>query len=450
MKKGSIFTISFLIMAIFMTALGATSCQHEDDNKTAAGSDAPSPSVKESVQDMDSLTVEDQMKDSGSPQLVLPATAYVSEEEMALADYWKGSKEDALFAVIQKAAAGEKVTIAVIGGSITQGTISNGIQDKDVSDKKCYADIFFSWWQTTFPDTEFEFINAGIGATDSYLGVHRVEEDVLNKKPDLVLVEFAVNDSNTPFYKKSYDNLVRTIAKAENAPAVLLLFMAQSNLESAQENQSIIGFSYSLPMVSYRNVIKEMLETGKFDEKDLSGDTVHPSALGHAITGEILWRYLNSICENADEYTEPETFSKDAVTKECYGGAKILDSEKILPDSMTGFEENSVFPAFPHGFSCEDENGEIRFTLSFANLGILYYCQTDGNGGQYEVFVDGEPAAVLDADFKGGWGNYAKAQECYTSDEPAEHEVLIKIKEDSTGNAFSLLGILVSDGKTND
>ena len=81
---------------------------------------------------------------------------------------------------------------------------------------------------------------------------------MLDKESDLVLVEFAVNDANTNFYKKSYDNLVRMIAKNEKEPAILLLFMAQTNGASAQNNQSIIGFQYALPMVSYGNVMKEI------------------------------------------------------------------------------------------------------------------------------------------------------------------------------------------------
>ncbi len=372
-------------------------------------------------------------------------TSYVSEEEMALADYWKGSDEAALAKVMKKAEKGEKITVALIGGSITQGTISNGSKDSEVADKKPYSEIFFKWWQDTFPDTEIECLNGGIGATDSYLGVHRVQ-DILDAKPDLVLVEFAVNDSNTQFYKKSYDNLIRTIAESETKPALLLLFMAQSDLTSAQENQSIIGFSYSLPMISYRNVIKDMEENGIYSEKELSGDTVHPSALGHAITGEILWKYLNSVYEARETYGEPKEIRAEAVTWISYQNARILDSETIEPESMEGFEEKEVFPTFPNSFATE-QGGEIRFRVSFANLGLLYYKQTDGNGGQFEVYVDGELVDTLDADFFGGWGNYAESKECFMSDVPAEHEVLIKKKADSTGEEFAVLGLLVSDGE---
>ena len=52
-----------------------------------------------------------------------------------------------------------------------------------------------------FPDTEVNYVNAGIGATNSYLAVHRVDNDLLAHKPDVVVVEFSVNDSNTIFQK---------------------------------------------------------------------------------------------------------------------------------------------------------------------------------------------------------------------------------------------------------
>lgn len=412
--------------------------QQKEQDKTQSGQ-------SQAEQGQSKASTEQPQQEAVTMRVVVPApTDYVSEEEMALADCFKGSKEEALAKVMKKASQKEEVTIAVIGGSITQGTISAGNSDVAVADARCYADIFFSWWKENFPETEFTFINAGIGATDSYLGVHRVNEDVLKNEPDIVLIEFAVNDANTPFYKKTYDNLVRIIAGSETDPAVLLLFMAQTNGASAQENQSGIGFQYSLPMISYGNVMKEMLETGKYAEKDLSGDTVHPSALGHAITGEIIWKYLNSIYEDMDLYEEPEAWAKDAVTRECYTNAAILDALTLVPDSIDGFSEKKIMDAFPNGWSCEGEDGEIEFTLSFANLGVLYYRQTDGNGAQYEVYVDGEPAAVLDADFTDGWGDYAEAQECFTSDTAKEHKVVIKRKEDSTGDEFGILGILVS------
>lgn len=365
-------------------------------------------------------------------------------KSMELADQWASCDDRALAKVMRKARDGEKVTIAVIGGSITQGTISNGSSDKNVGTKKPYAEIFFDWWEQNFPQAEFEFVNAGIGGTDSYLGVHRVSSEVLSKNPDLVLVEFSVNDPDTQFYKRSYDNLVRKILKSEGSPAVMLLFMGQTNGSTAQGSHVFVGFNYKLPMLSYSSLISEMMEQGIYSAKELSGDTVHPSALGHAITGEILWKYLNNVLADVDNFSEPDAFTASPVTKEVYMDAYIADSTNLTPDSLGTFEEKRVCSHFPNGWVCNGE-GEFTATMTFRNLGILYYATIDGKSGQYEIIIDGEAVKTIDADFTGGWGNAINAEQVFSSDAAAEHTVTIRKSADSTGEVFDLLGFLVSE-----
>lgn len=113
-------------------------------------------------------------------------------------------------------------------------------------------------------------MNAGIGGTSSYLGVHRVQEDLLEQKPDFVIVEFSVNDGNNQFFKISYDNLLRRILLDENEPALLLLFTTQENGTSAQVNDALLGFGYGLPMISYGNAVLPSIEAGEFAWKDIS------------------------------------------------------------------------------------------------------------------------------------------------------------------------------------
>lgn len=375
---------------------------------------------------------------------VLPLTDYISEELYASADQWGSCDDTALAAVMKKAAAGEKVTIACIGGSITQGTISKGSIDSEVGFKKGYADIFFMWWQENFPLTEFEFINAGIGGTDSYLGVHRVQKDVLDYEPDLVLVEFSVNDADSQFYKKSYDNLVRKILLYGNSPAVMLLYMGQTNKATAQGSHVFIGFNYKLPMVSYSSVINDMMEQKVYTAAELSGDEVHPSALGHAIAGEILWKYLNNVYADVDNYGEPEKFTAPAVTKDVYLNAWIADRENIIPDSLGTFTEKTVCSQFPSGWVCSEGEGGFTVTMTFQNLGILYYATVDGKSGQFDIFIDGERVHTIDADFSGGWGNAITAEQVYTSQEEAEHTITIKKSPESSGEVFDLLGLLIS------
>ncbi len=377
-------------------------------------------------------------------ECVPPLTDYVSDEEYALADQWSSCDDAALARVMRKAAAGEKVTIACIGGSITQGTISDGTIDDSVGFKKKYADIFFEWWTATFPDADFNFINAGIGGTDSYLGVHRVQEEVLDFNPDLVLVEFSVNDADSPSFKLSYDNLVRKILLSDSSPAVMLLFMGQTNGTTAQASHVIIGFNYELPMLSYHNVIQDMMEQGAYTDKELSADEVHPSALGHAIVGELLWKYLNSVYVECETLAEPLVFSEKAVTSEKYMAGRILDAADIEANMLGTFALNSVCEQFPNGWTCESGEGGLEITAEFKNLGILYYSTVDGKSGQFDVYVDGERVKTIDADFTGGWGDATKADEVYSSDGVSTHTVVIKKSESSTGDLFSVLGFMVS------
>ncbi|MCM1056517.1 MAG: SGNH/GDSL hydrolase family protein [Firmicutes bacterium] len=387
--------------------------------------------------------------DADSAASLAVPTAFLREEDMALADMWQSCDDRALGAVMRKAEAGEPVSIVCIGGSITQGTISGGAKDgellksSELPEKKAYAEIFFQWWQERFPDTSFDFVNAGIGGTDSYLGVHRLAQDVLEYDPDLVLVEFSVNDGNDNFHKISYDNLIYSLLKSDSGPAVMLLFMAQTNGTSAQGNHALVGFHYSVPMVSFGNVIADMMETGRFTDKDLSGDQVHPSALGHAVTGEILWNYLNGVYEVRGDMGEPDKGSLSVLTKKLYDNARILDSDDIVPDEQGDFSENQVCMEFPKGWSCDGDGG-IVFTASFSRLGILYYATTDGKSGRFEVLVDGEHMQTINADFSGGWGNAIMTAEVYASGEEAVHRVEIRREEGSEGSVFHLLGLMTS------
>ena len=109
--------------------------------------------------------------------------------------------------VIKKLKNGEEVTVGFIGGDL------------------CYAKLTADWLQKTYSNAKINYVNAGIGATGSYIGVHRVANDLLSKNPDLVFVEFSVNDTteNTERNKKSYDGLLRTIWKSSTNPAIITI-----------------------------------------------------------------------------------------------------------------------------------------------------------------------------------------------------------------------------------
>jgi len=87
---------------------------------------------------------------------------------------------DGLGNVLAKLKAGGEVRVAYFGGSITAAA---GWRVKT-----------FKWLKETYPQAKLVEINAAIGGTGSDLGVFRCRQDVLDHNPDLIFVEFAVND----------------------------------------------------------------------------------------------------------------------------------------------------------------------------------------------------------------------------------------------------------------
>ena len=365
-------------------------------------------------------------------------TTYLTDDMYERATQFLEGDLTRLAQAMRKAASGEDVTVAVIGGSITEGYSSSGADT-------CYAAYFRDWWQERFPQTNVNYINAGIGGTPSYLGVHRVQEDVLDYTPDVVIVEFSVNDGNDAFYQKSYDNLVRRILKEEQQPAVMLLFTTQDNGTSAQENDSLVGFRYRLPMLSYGNAVLPAIEAGEFTWSDISPDSVHPNDRGHAIIGEILYRYLNDVYERLDEISEEVApFTEKAMTKESYQNAALYCADDIEPISLGSFEERQVNWYFPDNWYTEGGEEPLVFQVEASNIGLVYQRTTNGTYGQFDVYVDGVLVRTLDGNFRDGWGSAVESTEVYASDETAVHTLEIKKSPDSTGDIFTLIGVLLS------
>ena len=340
---------------------------------------------------------------------------------------------------MKKAQSGGSVTVGVIGGSITQGTAAS-------NQNNCYASKFFNWWSEKFPEGSFNFVNAGIGGTDSYLGVHRIDEQLLSQDPDVVIVEFSVNDTDKTMNKYSYDSLVRKILTADNDPAVILLFTTQEDGTSMQDVHKEVGTAYDLPMVSYKNAVYPEVAAGTLAWDDISPDNIHPNDAGHDIIGQILSRYLNSVYDKLDTITEePTAFDTQAMTNDYYKNAALYNASQITPSAIEGFEvgQNNVYSQFTDNWLTQG-GGTMTFDVECQNFGIFFLRTTDGKSGTYEVYVDGQRKGKMEADFSGGWGNYGYGQQFLISKESAQHTIEIKPAEGSEDKAITILALMIS------
>ena len=328
--------------------------------------------------------------------------------------------------VIKKAQSGQDITIAYIGGSITQGS--------SAGNELCYARLTTNWFQSTFPDITVNYVNAGIGATGSYIGVHRVDSDVIAKAPDLVFVEFAVNDTteNTERNKNSYDSLLRKLWNSESSPAIITIMMTMQDGTSFQDYHAEIAKSYDLPVVSYKNAILHVINDMNYIEwKDISDDNIHPNVAGHKVLSQLITAYLQKAIDEAASVTGDESNFTTSFTEDLYSSAKALSPADITPDEMSGAFEvrEDNFGNFNGFWRCVAADGDfkdakLKFTVEAKKI-ALFYGEIVGRGAKFDVFVDGEKVTTIDANFPDGWGNYVECVEISSFNETGTHTIEI-------------------------
>ena len=351
---------------------------------------------------------------------------------------WKNSDDGAVRKVMEKAISGQPVTVAALGGSITEGFFSS-------SPEKSYAGIMANWWKKKFPETEINYINAGIGATDSYLGLHRAKRDVLSYEPDFIIVDFTVNDTAEPFYEKSYERLIKTLLCAKSRPAVVLLFMTMEDGTNAQAYHSKVGEKYTLPMISYGNVVLAEIEAVCYQWADISPDDIHPNDRGHEIAGGLVCAYLDRIYEECGKEKAKRTEARETETNPKEGIGDILDGSNTAPVSLNGWETADLHPHLHNGWLGNSDIGSLEFELEFANLGLTYWKAVDGSFGKAEIYIDGKCERVLDGNFPDGWGDFGRSDEVYASACKKKHHVAVKVlPEEGKTMKFAVLALLVS------
>ncbi len=349
----------------------------------------------------------------------------VTDRMVALSTYIKGNQAR-LAKFVKKAQAGEKVTVAYLGGSITQGS--------SAGDTLCYARLTTDWLIEQFPEAEIEYVRAGIGATGSYIGVHRAERDVLSKNPDLVFIDFTVNDTteNTERNVNSYDSLIRKLWNYESAPAIVTIAMTQEDGTSFQDYHSDVCIAYDIPMISYREAILDVIDKGHIVWDDISDDNIHPNIPGHAVLTELITAYLQDVIDNVDSIdTENESDLSTPYTDAKYENATMLTPETYTPVSAEGWKTDlSTFGNFGGRWMVRSSDGtfdgvgNLVFEVEAKNIGI-FYAELTTMGGLFDVIVDGEVVKTVDGNFPNGWGNYVEAVEIISFEETGKHTVEI-------------------------
>lgn len=339
-----------------------------------------------------------------------------------------------LNAVIDKMRRGEDVTVGFIGGSITEGYNATG--------GKHYAKLLTDYLDSTYSDGtgKVSCLNAGLSGTPSTLGLIRAERDLLFANPDLIFIEFAVNDAQSFTDKQAYEALIRKCLLQENAPAVILLYSVTENGYTCQDNMALTAFFYDLPAMSVRDAIMPEIQSGNMTWDDWSDDEVHPHTQGHELYSRFIIHLMDTmLAEPVEEaYSVPEDpkFSRD------WSNMQGFDSDNLEVLSMGDFEQSAAHFHFKNSYSYRGSaigsNEGMTFEVTGTALFLVYKATTSSAYGTAEILVDGEVAAHLIACTPEGWNNPV-AQLIYSDKEVGTHTITIRMQPGDEGKSFDLL-----------
>lgn len=175
----------------------------------------------------------------------------------------------------------KKGRVAFLGGSITE--------------MQGWRELTCAELERRFPETEFDFVHAGISSTDSTLGAFRLTTDVFGRGPvDLLFMDHSVNDHHN---NRSSDVRIRAVegiirhahSLNPNIDIIQQYFVEPYNMEFIERGEvapeiadhNRVTDYLNIPAIDLAREVTERIRKGDFTWEQFKD--LHPSPFGHEI-----------------------------------------------------------------------------------------------------------------------------------------------------------------------
>ena len=354
-------------------------------------------------------------------------------------DYEKGLVETGdnryILEVMKRAMEGKPITVGFLGGSITQDAVTS-------EHRLCYSYRVYEWFCKTFPKSRVEYINAGIGATDSEFAAARVNEHLLRYNPDFICMEHAVNDGCNEHNKETFEGVTRHILMHNPKQALLQMCnVLYNDGSSAELMHRRVARHYNIPVVSMRPTIYEALLKGSFDNRLITHDDLHPNDVGHGLVANVIITYLEKQLAMLKEGVLCEAKARilpSPLTKNRYETSIKYDNrDEASLTAIEGFEadrtiQNGVKDCFRNGYIAHKKGAYLEYRVEGSCIAAQYKRTVKLPAPIAKATVDGDEstAVYLDANFDETWGDKLELTDILISDNKKQHLVRIEIIED--------------------
>ena len=188
----------------------------------------------------------------------------------------------------QELESGADATIVCFGDSITAG----------YAVRRGFPSFLLESLRQRFPDSKIEMINSGISGDTSQDGLSRLDWAVLSYEPDLVTIDFGINDCVLGLSLEEFEmNLVEMVRRIRAGPDSEILLLSSQPLESPPYDQRVLDYYQTVERVAkemnvgfvdvYGAWMKRVRAGMPLDSLILPG-LDHPNEAGYRIIAEEL------------------------------------------------------------------------------------------------------------------------------------------------------------------
>ncbi len=346
--------------------------------------------------------------------------------------------------------------VAFLGGSITE--------------MEGYRPRISQTLSELFPETRFEFINAGIGSTCSTTGAFRLNDHVLSKGPiDLLFVEFAVNDNQDAHHTETecmrgIEGIIRHALQVNPNLDIVLLYTAnESHIADYQQGkipQEIaaherVARAYGVSSINLAASVAARMKAGEFNWNTFGG--VHPADYGNELYADLIGSFLRCHIFASDRTeTRAAFYPAPSLDKFSYSNGILLPINQARP--VKGFEitipDWSGIPGHTRShynkipLLCGTQPGD-EFELSFNGTAIGLYVVAGPDAGCLQYRIDNGDWKIVNLYHKHSAGlHYPRT--CMLADEleGGDHQLTVRISEASDarshGNAVRIVAFAVN------
>jgi lysophospholipase L1-like esterase len=301
----------------------------------------------------------------------------------------------------EKASRGEPVSVVFFGGSLTWG--ANASDPLTTS----YRGLMMDWLRKKYPKTPITFHDAAIGGTGSMLGIFRTERDVLPHKPDLVFLDFTVNDGADEIEPKtlaSYEHLVRQLLENDTmVMPVLMMFRWHAEkldapLPPRHEAHLKLGETYRIPVANTVPYVREKVKEGTDIKTIWPFDGAHPDDIGYRFFFETVRdRYEKATTEDVTAVVPEQPISEDLypkVTRQVLVDGKLPEGwtrEKTYRTSLWFDGLASRWMGDVATAAAARKSGPLEVEFEGSMVGL--FGERNGLAPAMRVWIDGQPIA---------------------------------------------------------